>query len=255
MALKQIRLVMATLAANSLFLSHALQSNSNALIMLKYSEEANTAGANGQKLSLIPSDVPNYLAYLDNLFTAALRMMLPGNKDTIGGHCFRYAALMAREFYATPGGPPDLLGVGGIPAIADSFNRAAGGQRVALGPFIDAHKELAGNEEGAAYGAFLAAVFDAGTAMMLPSQKMDLGQHCYGYAHIFAQEFYFGGNNGQDLLGLQAPLPPAKAGTPFANVHAFVNNDFASVEKDSNGRVTRDAFKKYFLYFVSQALQ
>jgi hypothetical protein len=251
MAFKQIHMLMATLAASTLVLSHALQKDADALDLELNAEDNNTKGT-GNGLFLMPGEVSSYLDFLDKTYTAALRMMLPANKDTIGGHCFRYAALMAREFYATVGGPPDLLNVKGSPEIAKAFKGAAQGQRVAVGPFIDAHKALSTNDNfRAAYGAFLAAVFDAGTAMMLPDQKSDLGQHCYGYAHIFAREFYFGGNNGQDQLGLQAPLPAAKAGTPLAKVHTLVNADFSSVDKDSDGRVSRAAFKRYFL---SQAL-
>lgn len=241
---------MATLAASTLASSHAFPKDGDALVLLQLKAENNGTG-NG--LYLTPVEVPDYLAFLDATFTAALRMMLPAKKDTIGGHCFRYAALMAREFYATVGGPPDLLDVKQMPNVAQSFNDAAGGQRVAVGPFISANMALETNQGfKAAYGAFLAAVFDAGTAMMLPQRKMDLGQHCYSYAHIFAREFYFGGNNGQDILGLQAPLGPAQAGTAFGKVHTLVNADFSSVEKDSDGRVTRAAFRRYFL---KQALE
>jgi len=250
MALKQIHMLMATLAASTLVSSHAFPKDGDALVLLQHNAENNGGGDN---LYLTPVEVPSYLDFLDATFTAALRMMLPANKDTIGGHCFRYAALMAREFYAAAGGPPDLLQVKEMQAVAQSFKGAAQGQRVAVGPFISANMALETNQGfRAAYGAFLAAVFDAGTAMMLPQRKTDLGQHCYSYAHIFAREFYFEGNNGKDLLKLQAPLPAAEAVTPFGKVHTLVNDDFSNVQKDSDGRVTRAAFKRYFL---SQALQ
>jgi hypothetical protein len=36
---------------------------------------------------------------LDKIFDASTAMMLPADKSDLGGHCFRYAALMAGEFY------------------------------------------------------------------------------------------------------------------------------------------------------------
>jgi len=42
---------------------------------------------------------PHYENFLKQLFTTNLAMMLPAKKDTLGGHCFRYGALMAGEFY------------------------------------------------------------------------------------------------------------------------------------------------------------
>jgi len=125
MALKQIHMLMATLAASTLVSSHAFPKDGDALVLLQHNAENNGGGDN---LYLTPVEVPSYLDFLDATFTAALRMMLPANKDTIGGHCFRYAALMAREFYAAAGGPPDLLQVKemqalGRPALAVEAGR------------------------------------------------------------------------------------------------------------------------------------
>ena len=41
----------------------------------------------------------SYEQYLDKLFDACTAMMLPADKKDLGGHCFRYGALMAGEFY------------------------------------------------------------------------------------------------------------------------------------------------------------
>jgi hypothetical protein len=37
--------------------------------------------------------------FIDKDFAAACSMMLPAEKQTLGGHCFRYAGLMAGEFH------------------------------------------------------------------------------------------------------------------------------------------------------------
>lgn len=41
----------------------------------------------------------DYERFLKQIFKSALAMMLPEEKSTLGGHCFRYGALMAGEFY------------------------------------------------------------------------------------------------------------------------------------------------------------
>merc|ERR1712032_598105 len=48
---------------------------------------------------LVPASCPAYEAFLDKDFESALAMMLPAKETTLGGHCFRYGALMAGEFY------------------------------------------------------------------------------------------------------------------------------------------------------------
>eukprot|EP00747_Dinoflagellata_sp_TGD_P212313 gnl/TRDRNA2_/TRDRNA2_85428_c0_seq1.p1 gnl/TRDRNA2_/TRDRNA2_85428_c0~~gnl/TRDRNA2_/TRDRNA2_85428_c0_seq1.p1 ORF type:complete len:227 (+),score=52.30 gnl/TRDRNA2_/TRDRNA2_85428_c0_seq1:54-734(+) len=51
-----------------------------------------------------------YDAFLQQNFKSSLAMMLPAKKVTLGGHCFRYGALMAGEFYFD-GKSADVLGV------------------------------------------------------------------------------------------------------------------------------------------------
>merc|ERR1712066_775357 len=48
---------------------------------------------------LVPETAKFYEAFLEKNFQSALSMMLPQKKSTLGGHCFRYAGLMAGEFY------------------------------------------------------------------------------------------------------------------------------------------------------------
>jgi len=48
---------------------------------------------------LVPESSANFEASLELDFKSALSMMLPAQKTTLGGHCFRYAGLMAGEFY------------------------------------------------------------------------------------------------------------------------------------------------------------
>lgn len=48
---------------------------------------------------LTPETQGVYEQFLEQNFRSALSMMLPEQKDTLGGHCFRYASLMAGEFY------------------------------------------------------------------------------------------------------------------------------------------------------------
>eukprot|EP00966_Prymnesium_polylepis_P237335 5489222-Prymnesium_polylepis.2 len=43
----------------------------------------------------------------------------------------------------------------------------------------------------ASYEKFLNKCFDAATGLMLPAEKADLGRHCFSYAALFADEFYF----------------------------------------------------------------
>jgi hypothetical protein len=48
---------------------------------------------------LIPETEKHYEAFLDSNFQSALAMMLPEKKSTLGGHSFRYAGLLAGEFF------------------------------------------------------------------------------------------------------------------------------------------------------------
>jgi len=48
---------------------------------------------------LVEETKEDYKAFLEMDFQTALNMMLPEEKTTLGGHCFRYGSLMAGEFY------------------------------------------------------------------------------------------------------------------------------------------------------------
>ena len=41
----------------------------------------------------------SYQAFLEKDFSSALAMMLPREETNLGGHCFRYASILAGEFY------------------------------------------------------------------------------------------------------------------------------------------------------------
>merc|ERR1712187_225148 len=51
------------------------------------------------KDKLVPGSASEYKKFLEVNFKSSTNMMLPAQKDTLGGHCFRYGALMAGEFY------------------------------------------------------------------------------------------------------------------------------------------------------------
>jgi hypothetical protein len=93
------------------------------------------------------------------------------------------------------------------------------------------------------YQEYLNYLFDTATALMLPSQKTDLGKHCFGYATLLAMEFYMGGTPA-DSLALKADSKPSDR---LATVRDELDADWASVPKDVEGRVTYDAFVRYFL--------
>ena len=48
---------------------------------------------------LTEGSAPHYEACLDRIFDACTGLMLPADKKDLGGHCFRYGAVMAGEFY------------------------------------------------------------------------------------------------------------------------------------------------------------
>lgn len=52
-----------------------------------------------------------------------------------------------------------------------------------------------------AFKTHLGKAFDVGVSMMLPAQKTTVGKHCFRYAAMVANEFYFPGS-GADKLGL-----------------------------------------------------
>jgi len=92
------------------------------------------------------------------------------------------------------------------------------------------------------YIKFLNALFDTGTALMLPSQKTDLGKHCFGYAALLANEFYFA--EPMDYLCLaEEPKSPDN----LVAVRTDLNADWAQVTKDAEGRVSLESFKTHYL--------
>ena len=48
---------------------------------------------------LTEGSIPAYDECLNKIFDACTGLMLPADKKDLGGHCFRYGALMAGEFY------------------------------------------------------------------------------------------------------------------------------------------------------------
>ena len=69
------------------------------------------------------------------------------------------------------------------------------GGRVARDAFKQAmlrlHRSKLSDGSAASYASFLDRCFDAGTGLMLPAEKQDLGRHCFSYAALIAGEFYF----------------------------------------------------------------
>jgi len=204
---------------------------------------------------------------LDLLFTAGLRMMLPNTKDTLGKHCFQYAALMAGEFAFPATGRADVLGVRNKDsqigkAAKDAFQAAKKGGRVTLGGFLKWKGGLYGKSwlEEISYGSYLAALYDAAVAMKAPTKsdlgrfttKTDLGSKAFGVTWVLSQEFYFNdvGGSDSDMLGFQKEHPPQDQ--VLVPAYTQVNEDWDNVPKDFDGRVTRDAFKEYFVTKASQ---
>ena len=63
--------------------------------------------------------------------------------------------------------------------------------------------------EGSApyYTKFLHTCFEAGTGLMLPACRPDLGRHCFSYANLMAGEFYFSAaKDAADGCGCSAPV-------------------------------------------------
>jgi len=92
------------------------------------------------------------------------------------------------------------------------------------------------------YEAYLNTLFDTATALMLPAEKTDLGKHCFGYASLLANEFYF--DQPADMLSLKAESKPKDK---LEGVRANMDADWAAVDKDAEGRVSIDAFVNHFL--------
>jgi len=104
------------------------------------------------------------------------------------------------------------------------------------GPVPESHKH--------AFDQFVNSLFDTGTALMLPAQKSDLGKHCFGYATLMVPEFY--GEKPNDALSLAAPAS-TRPDDGIADVRIALDEDWANVEKNEDGRVTSEAFVNHFM--------
>lgn len=102
------------------------------------------------------------------------------------------------------------------------------------------------------YLTFLDSVFKSAFSMMLlhpqPSEKYydgmpTLGEHCFKYAGALAGEYYFGGNNGADRLGL-------------SEVPALTDdwNNATKVPVGGTGRVTLEHFEQLYLTKFASSL-
>lgn len=120
--------------------------------------------------------------------------------------------------------------------------------RVPRDDFLDVCYEIVDIPDGKedAFDQYANALFDTGTALMLPAQKTDLGKHCFGYMTLLAPEFYgdkFYGDKPKDSLSLAVKKKPDDE---FSDVRADFDADWERVPKDATGRVTEDAFVNYF---------
>jgi len=193
----------------------------------------------GSKVS--DAEASSFDAYLDQAFKVGQSMMLPEVKSTLGGHCFRYAALAAGEFYFGGKGE-DVLGL----------TSAAGGVRVASEGWALAHENIAPSARVGkdrfiqtamktaplsflslkpAFMEYLSAIFEMSTGMMLPNVKSDLGRHCFSYGYMMSKEFYGEDGSSLDVLNLKNGARPD------------LDADWTAVENDGAGRVTQAAFK------------
>jgi len=193
----------------------------------------------GSKVS--DAEASSFDAYLDQAFKVGQSMMLPEVKSTLGGHCFRYAALAAGEFYFDGKGA-DVLGLTSI----------AGGVRVASAGWALAHENMSPSARvdkdtfidtamktaplsflslKPAFKQYLSAIFEMSTGMMLPNVKTDLGRHCFSYGYMMSKEFYGEYGSSLDVLNLKNGAWPD------------LDVAWTKVEKDGDGRVTQAAFK------------
>jgi len=158
---------------------------------------------------LTPALEQSYDKYLNSVFEAALSMMLPAKKSTVGQHCYKYASELADEFYFT-----DWTAV--------KKNHAG---RVTEHAFVAYFsKKNRGTDD---YVQYLRSLFHTGTRMMLPARKDTLGIHCFNNAAALAGEFYFYGR-----------------GPGLDRKH--YGRDWDAIGKDSHGRVNGDTFVKFF---------
>merc|ERR1719464_380396 len=84
---------------------------------------------------------------------------------------------------------------------------------------------------------------------MLPRVQVDLGKHCFGYAHLLAGEFYNGpaGGKGEpkDLLGLRGGTAGRHSALFLGRLREELDSDWEKIDK-VKGRVTQAAFVDYF---------
>jgi len=174
----------------------------------------------------------SYSAYLDKVFIASRMMMLhlPSKfgLGTLGGHCFRYAGLLAGEFYFG-GAPLDQLGVVQKPrvdqqtfVVTSTFSRPD--------PLFDVHAK---------------AVFHAATAMMLPKLKKDVGKHCFSFGVIMVGEFYSHDGSVPDFLGLTSATAPQDV--TLRTVYDTMNADWNEVQKNAKDRVVQKDFHDFYM--------
>merc|ERR1719182_573770 len=85
-------------------------------------------------------------------------------------------------------------------------------QRVTLGEFLTIvgkarNKKRKGLEE-VAYGAYMGALYDSATSMMIGHDgSIDLGVKCFGVTYVLTLEFAYDGSDGDDKLGLMLSSP------------------------------------------------
>jgi hypothetical protein len=164
----------------------------------------------------------DYEAFLNEVCTTAVHLMLPASKTDLGKHCFGYACLLANEFYFE-GGPADTLS---LTSASKPEDRLAGMRqqmdsdwaavakdekgRVTFPAFeeyfLNKHAGQLEPQCQESYRTFLQSNFRSSLAMMLPDQKDTLGGHCFRYASMMAGEFYFDAANAAAGCGCGAPV-------------------------------------------------
>lgn len=166
---------------------------------------------------LVEDGVPGYEAFLDSVFDAAFGMALLRpqlavdyhGKPTLGVHSFKYASVMAGEYYFGGHDGQDRLRLSEVQTLTDDWKSApkveVGGQnRVTEEGFAHVYKtrfaRLLTENTMPAYEEFLGLVFSASFDMMLAKPDLDskrfegagtLGGHCFRYAGLMARKFYF----------------------------------------------------------------
>lgn len=209
----------------------------------------------GHDLLLSSDAETDFRSFLPTVFAAALDMML-GTKKTLGSHCFRYAGVLVHEYYFPDAPVMDRLGIFedvNPRAVINHWWKKAheksadSNSRVNLDTFLGTCTEFYGKElDGTMAGAlkqYCQSLFEAGTGMMLPRVKTDLGKHCFGYILLVAKEFY-GADGPEDSLGFGTQ---SQASDLLIGVRDGASVDWVSVGKDGEGRVTNEAFKSYFI--------